>query len=84
LYSQTRGLGVLSRWFVLSVFHWASGCVDSIFKGVLLYMGQSPTILKSIASRISTYRLLPRSLILVVLIPQLHGIAHIGHTYTER
>jgi hypothetical protein len=84
LYSQTRGLGILSRWLVLGVVDWGSGCVDCIFKSILMYVGQSITILKGIAPCIPTYRLLPRSLVLVVLIPQLHGIAHIGHTYAKR
>jgi hypothetical protein len=84
LYSQPRGLGILSRWLVLSVVDLGSGCVDGIFEGILLCLGQSIKVPKGIAPHIPTYRLLSRSLVLVVLVSQLHCIAHIGHTYTKR
>jgi hypothetical protein len=73
LYSQTRGLGVLPRWLILSLvlFGWRSRCVYGIFEGIL------------VTSDWKTYRLLAWSLVLV-LVPQLHRIAHVGHADAER
>lgn len=85
LYSQTRGLGILPRWLILILvfFSGRSWCVYGIFEGVLVTSGQFGTNWVDTAHcDWETYRLLAWSLVLV-LVPQLHRIAHVSHADAE-
>ena len=86
LYSQTRGLGVLPRRLILILvlFGCRAGCVYGIFESVLINDNWSVWCKLADTAHCDwkTYRLLARGLVLVV-VSQLHSIAHVRHADTE-